>query len=202
MKKPFLLRLCAFAFGLLVLLWLSGFALFVDTIGAFVEPPIDNDLTPTEAIVVLTGGSERLATGLDLLKAGKGQKLFISGVYPGLTLSQVLAKKDVSQDLRNCCIVLGHAADNTVGNAEETRSWMQTEGFHSLRIVTAYYHMPRSILVFSALLPDSAITPHPVVSEGAKFEKWWTRWGTTSLFATEYNKYLFARLRVFLETLS
>ena len=46
--------------------------------------------------------------------------------------------------------MLGHAADNTLGNALETGAVDAAEGFHSLRLVTASYHMPRSLLEFCA----------------------------------------------------
>ena len=47
--------------------------------------------TSTEAIVVLTGGSERLEEGLNLLSERKAKKLFISGVYRGVEVSRLLA---------------------------------------------------------------------------------------------------------------
>jgi uncharacterized SAM-binding protein YcdF (DUF218 family) len=185
----------------LAALWLNGFLSFIDMIGGITEPVINDALSPTEAIVVLTGGSDRLTTGLELLAAGKGRKLLISGVHPGLTLNRVLAKYPVKQELRDCCIVLGHAADNTVGNAEETLAWMQAEKFHSLRLVTAHYHMPRSLMIFHELLPDMEIVPHPVIPDSVKLDDWWQTPHTASLLVMEYNKYLFARLRLWLETL-
>ena len=43
-------------------------------------PSPANAAGPTDAIVVLTGGHLRLHSGIDLLRDGKGQKLFVSGV--------------------------------------------------------------------------------------------------------------------------
>ncbi|MDD5586553.1 MAG: YdcF family protein [Alphaproteobacteria bacterium] len=180
--------------------WLSGLFHFTAQIRAFGEPVIDASLPATEAIVVLTGGSERLTTGLELLAAGKGRKLLISGVPANLTLDHILAKHPVAKDLRDCCIILGHAADNTVGNAEETYAWMKTEGFHSLRLVTAHYHMPRSLLVFGKMLPDVLIITHPVAPESVKLDAWWLHPGTASLLIMEYNKYLFAAGRDWVES--
>ena len=181
--------------------WLVGLFLFAAQIRAIGEPVIDASLPAADAIVVLTGGSERLTTGLELLTAGKGRKLLVSGVHQGLTLDRVLAKRPVSKQLRDCCIVLGHAADNTVGNAEETRLWMESEKFHSLRLVTAHYHMPRSLLIFHRNLPGIEIIPHPVAPDSVKLSQWWLRAGTASLLIMEYNKYLYALARAQVEML-
>ena len=181
--------------GVLLVAWTFGLVFFVTTIIDFTEPSITTAMKPTEAIVVLTGGSDRLSTGLELLTAGKGQKLLVSGVHPGSTLDQLLAKQAVPKDLRTCCIILGRTATDTIGNAAETTSWMRVEQFHSLRLVTAHYHMPRSLLIFREALPGIEIVPHPVSPESVKLTDWWQRPGTASLLVTEYNKYLFAALQ-------
>lgn len=187
--------------GLALAIWLAGFWTFVQQVKGYVEPVVDEALSPVEAIVVLTGGSERLSMGVELLRQGKGRKLFISGVYPGVGHGRVLAHDDVPEDLRDCCVVLGHAADNTFGNAVETLAFMKAEGFHSLRLVTAHYHMPRSLLLFHEILGDVEIVPHPVSPDTVDLAEWWRRPGTASLLFSEYNKYLFAQMRVALEVL-
>jgi uncharacterized SAM-binding protein YcdF (DUF218 family) len=102
----------------------------------------------------------------------------------------------VPPDLRACCIVLGHAAESTHGNAEETQIWMALENYHSLRLVTANYHMPRSLMVFRAAMPGIMIIPHPISPESVQLEHWWLRSGTASLLVTEYMKYLWAVIRL------
>src|SRR5260370_12195306 len=66
--------------GLLALaifvLWFGGLAYFVASSLSIRGDPS----TPTDAIVVLTGGRLRLETGLPLLAAGRAKKLFVSGV--------------------------------------------------------------------------------------------------------------------------
>lgn len=178
--------------GVIFTAWIVGLIMFVATVGGYNEPRIDDAMPPTEAIVVLTGGSERMTAGIELLSAGKGQKLLISGVYQKLTPDKLLANQRLSQDLRACCVVLGHSAADTIGNAEETRAWMNAEHYTSLRLVTAHYHMPRSLLLFHRLMPDIKIIPYPVTPESVKLTDWWLRSGTASLLVTEYDKYLFA----------
>lgn len=181
--------------GGLAALWLLGLMMFVETIKEYTEPPIAV-LEPADAIVVLTGGSERVSTGLELLEAGKGKKLFISGVHAGLTLRQLLDSVTAAQKKHDNRVVLGYAAATTIGNAEETDGWMKREGFASLRLVTANYHMPRSLMIFRAAMPDILIIPYPVVPDHVMLDQWWLHSGTANLLVTEYNKYLWAHLRL------
>src|SRR5690606_33278403 len=94
-----------------------------------------------------------------------------------------------------CCIVLGYAAESTEGNATETAAWMAKEKFRSLRLVTANYHMRRSLLEFQGVMPDVEVVPHPVFPDAVKQDRWWLWPGTALLITTEYMKYLVALAR-------
>ena len=194
-----LIRLAALLL-LLAAAWAGGLVWFAGTIAR--EPPATADLESlerTDAIVVLTGGSGRLSAGLDLLKAGLAKKLFVSGVYSSVDVKELLSLSQVSPDKVECCIVLGYAAADTVGNAYETADWMEEQGYASLRLVTANYHMRRSLLEFSMAAPRMVVVPHAVTPANVHLAEWW-RWpGTANLLATEYNKYLVALLRYQLE---
>jgi uncharacterized SAM-binding protein YcdF (DUF218 family) len=158
----------------------------------FVEslPAVDHSVAPTDAIVVLTGGSERVREGLELLRQGKGNKLFVSGVNPEVGLRELLRVSGKAPASANCCIVLGHRAATTLGNAEETALWMRKEGYKSLRLVTAWYHMPRSLLDFKRAMPGITIIPHPVFPTGGGPREWWAHEGPVLLLMREYAKFL------------
>jgi uncharacterized SAM-binding protein YcdF (DUF218 family) len=196
-----LIRAALLVLGFGAALWLLGLALFVEHIRSLDAATLDADPAPADAIVALTGGSERLHTGLELLNEGKGKKLFISGVHPGLSLEKILGGQTVAANLRDCCIVLGHTAESTEGNAEETQNWLAIEGYTSLRLVTANYHMPRSLLLFHALMPEMKIIPHPIAPESVLLDAWWRHSGTAALLINEYDKYLFARLGLWIGVL-
>ncbi len=155
---------------------------------------IDNMTQKTDAIVVLTGGADRLQSSVDLLLNGRAKKLFITGVG-----GKVKELGDLNLQLPknydpNCCIELGYRAEDTFGNAAEAAHWMQHHRYKSLRLVTAAYHMPRSLLEFRNAMPDAEIVPHPIFLNHVRTQEWW-RWpGTTLLVLGEYHKYLFARL--------
>jgi uncharacterized SAM-binding protein YcdF (DUF218 family) len=178
---------------LLALVWLVGLWRFAAGIPSDVTAPERQ----TDAIVVLTGGSLRVEGGLRLLAEGKAKKLFISGVYRGVDVTELLHVSRQSPDSVACCVVLGHAADNTLGNARETAQWMESEGYHSLRLVTASYHIPRSMLEFTRAMPDIEIVPNPVFPEFMQESPWWQSRRSVSLIASEYSKYLAALVRPF-----
>ena len=172
----------------------------------FATAPSVGDLTgPTDAIVVLTGGSQRLNSGIALLRDGKGQKLFVSGVNHHVHLEELLRSSgdrlEAAQEWASCCVVLGYQAVDTIGNASETAQWMQQQGFHSLRLVTAWYHMRRSLLEFDRAMPGIEIIPYPVFPDELNQEHWWMSPGAMLLLAGEYGKYLGALLRPVVERL-
>ena len=155
---------------------------------------------PTDAVVVLTGGPLRIREGLDLLEKGKAKKLFVSGVSRRVDLAELLRTAQTRPESVACCIALGHDAEDTTGNAAETRQWMEHEGFHSLRLVTANYHMQRSLLEFRYAMPDMTIVPNPVFPESFKRNHWWAWPGTFALIVSEYQKDLAAGARYWLIT--
>ncbi len=183
-------RLIGFAV-LFLGIWLVGLLWFAKTLPVSVATPA----RATDAIVVLTGGSGRVHQGLELLAQRRAKKLFISGVYRGVEVQELLGVSQQSPADLDCCIALGYEADSTRGNARETADWIREQGLSSLRLVTAAYHMPRSLLEFRRAMPGIEIVPHPVFPEHVKQRDWW-RWpGSASLIISEYNKYLVALAR-------
>ncbi len=177
--------------GLAVLALAAGFLWFVAHLPDSVAQPDRR----TDAIVVLTGGSGRVGRGLELLAQGRAEKLFVSGVYQGVDVAELLRVSRQDPEHLACCVALGYEAGTTEGNAVETAHWMREQGYRSLRLVTAAYHMPRSLLEFRRRMPQIEIVPHPVFPDHVKQDDWW-RWpGSTHLLVGEYGKYLVARLR-------
>jgi uncharacterized SAM-binding protein YcdF (DUF218 family) len=172
-------------------LWLAGLVYFATNLPQRVADPARR----TDAIVVLTGGSGRLRQAFELLEQDRAQQLFVSGVERSVEVAELLRINRIAPPELACCVVLGYKAGDTRGNALETAAWMGEQGFASLRLVTATYHMPRSLLEFRYAMPEIEILPHPVFTKSFKQADWW-RWpGSATLLASEYNKYLAAWLR-------
>lgn len=181
------------ATGLIVIgvAWFAGFIVFATTLPSDVNAPDRK----TDAIVVLTGGSLRLETGLQLLEAEQAEKLFVSGVHRGIDVAELMRASQQNPSRADCCLVLGYEADDTIGNARETADWMAKEGYTSLRLVTADYHMPRSLVEFQAAMPDVELLSHPVFPDHVKSALWYRYPGTALLIAGEYTKTLLAYIR-------
>lgn len=166
-----------------VALWLVGYGAFLVHVTNL--RPASN-LRVTDAIVVLTGGSNRIDQGLQLFAQGKSPQLFISGVFEDTTKNDITKRWNGEMTLPPCCITLGQEARSTIGNAAETKAWLESHGRSDIILVTANFHMPRALMEFKNALPDARIQPHPVKQPDVNFpEKWF--WFITFV---EYNKLL------------
>ncbi len=177
--------------GILLFIGL-GFVDFLSRVPPSEEKPSRN----ADGIVVLTGGSSRVSDALDLLSAGYGRRLLISGVHPTSGYSDIQRTLPDSQRLLTCCVDLDRSAVNTRSNATETRRWALERGFHSLIVVTSNYHMPRAIVELSHAMPDIELVPFAVVGDKWREEPWWTSGAALRLLLSEYAKYVFAQTRV------
>ncbi|MHC2467687.1 YdcF family protein [Bradyrhizobium embrapense] len=169
-----------------------GFIGFLSQLrGVETDPPHNAD-----GIVVLTGGSSRVSDAMELLAAGYGKRLLISGVHPTNDANDISRSVPDSQGLMRCCVDLDRSAVNTRSNAAETRRWAHERGFKSLIVVTSNYHMPRAIVELSHAMPDITLIPYAVVGDKWRDEPWWTSGGTFRLLLSEYAKYVAAEMRV------
>jgi uncharacterized SAM-binding protein YcdF (DUF218 family) len=176
----------------LVAAWAIGFVDFV----AGLPRPAERPHETTDAIVVLTGGSGRLDEGLTLLKRGRARRLLVSGVFRGVDVDGLLQLARRDTEGLSARIDLGHEAGDTRGNARETAHWMAAQGFASLTLVTAAYHMPRSLFEFRHAMPGIELVAHPVFPANVRLDAWWRSPGTAGLLASEYSKLLVARARI------
>ena len=149
-----------------------------------------------EGIVVLTGGALRINDAIELLAAGRGQRLLITGVNPTTHTAELARLTPRYGRLFSCCIDLDHSALNTSGNAIETRRWTRERGFRSLLVVTSAYHMPRAIAELSHELPDVALIEFPVLTERERAEPWWSNPTSARLVISEYLKFVYAVIRM------
>lgn len=177
---------------LMLALMAGGYMEFVDRISSY---PANSQ--KADAIIVLTGGSNRLARGMELLRNDRATRMLISGVNPDL--SDQGLKNALYQDSSDpaCCIFVGREAADTVGNAMETARWIMAGQYRRLHIVTSAYHMPRALLEFRRHLPDDAVLiPQPVQANRVHLDEWWQPNGSSVFLLTEYTKFLIGSLRL------
>lgn len=189
-----------FAFMLTICVgWGIGLLWFANSISSEAHLPEQ----PTDAIIVLTGGAERVTTGLFLLSHKLAHRLFISGVHEHVKIKDVLSQIPLHERTKidPTTIDLGYTAGNTIQNAQETAKWVRKNHIQTLRLVTANYHMRRSLLEFSQRLPNVHIIPHPISPKKFHGKTWWQWPGTFDLTIREYHKFIGALGRYYLRNL-
>jgi uncharacterized SAM-binding protein YcdF (DUF218 family) len=192
--RPLLWRIGRSAIVMCTVLMLAlaaGFWWFVGRLPAG-EIALDRN---ADGIVVLTGGASRISDAMELLAAGRGKRLLISGLNKATTSGEILRLNPDFEPIVSCCVDFDRSL-NTLGNAIETRRWAESRGFRSLIVVTSSYHMPRAIAEIAHQLPDVSLLPFPVVAEKQRAEPWWARGTTMKLMFSEYLKYVVAQMRI------
>ncbi len=173
--------------------YLAGFLVYVSEIPVR-SPPVPR----ADGIVALTGGMDRLSVATALLEKGAGKRLLITGVHIGITKDALRRLLHAGRKF-DCCADLGFQAANTRGNAKETTTWARAHNYKSLILVTASYHMPRSLIEFGAEMPGIKLVCYPVAPEHFNLRGWWHDPLTFSILQWEYVKFLgtLARLAIF-----
>lgn len=180
--KGYAIRLAA-VIGVVAALYAASFLLFVFTL-----PSHPSQTLKADAIVALTGGGARLDTAVALFEGGTGKRLLITGVNKIATKDNLRRLSDGGKRF-DCCADIGYAAEDTYGNAEEAAEWTHEHHYRSLIVVTANYHMPRTIRLFHSLMPDVKLISYPVEPADLNLSSWW-RPGTLHLLHNEYLKYM------------
>ena len=167
------------ALGFVLAVWLLGFAWFAATL-----PKPAPAAGKTDVIVVPTGGSGRIARGIELLRQGSAERLLVSGVFEDVKPREFAAQYGLSAREMDCCVVLGFAALDTRGNARETAEWISQGEYDSLRLVTSDWHMRRSRNELEQVLPERVEVIEDAVSSEPSL------W----MLFLEYHKWLASRL--------
>lgn len=168
----------------LFLVWLGGYIWYINELSLKKTNLTDK----TDAIVVLTGGQNRLDVAIKLLEDDYAGKLYISGVDEKVTRQELLALLNSRAELEECCIESGKEATDTVGNAIETMQWINKNNLQSLRVVTSLEHMPRAMVEFKRFMPNIKMIEHPVGS--------WRPENINYIYLSqEYSKYIISLIR-------
>jgi uncharacterized SAM-binding protein YcdF (DUF218 family) len=177
-------------FVVAIALFGAGLARFTDKLPHGAASP-----RAADAVVVLTGGENRVARAVELIAQGKGQRLLISGVNDHTSAAAIAKAIDENQDLFTCCIDIDRRARNTIGNAVEIARWVRVHHYRSLIVVTGAYHMPRALIELRRALPDIELIADPVLTPGLDLDAWWSDAHTMRVVLLEYTKYLASEVR-------
>jgi uncharacterized SAM-binding protein YcdF (DUF218 family) len=189
-------------------IWLgiAAMLLFLGSLPGIVDPIYDRAqgnavkrvaaaLPATDAIVVLGGAVsyvpgtvdyapewgdsvDRLLGGVELWRAGRSSRLFISGGLPN-TPSGALSEGEVAREfvialgVDPSAIVIFPSAENTVGEARVLRQGFGGD-LRSITLVTSAFHMPRASMVFRQF--GFAVEEFPVDLRLPLRRSWTERW--------------------------
>jgi uncharacterized SAM-binding protein YcdF (DUF218 family) len=163
-----------------------GLLIFVETL-----PKAPESIPHADGSVALTGGDARLDAAVGLLEHRAASRLLITGVYQTTTKDE-LARRFHGGHRFACCADIDYTAEDTHDNAEQAAEWAHRHGYRSVIVVTAQYHMPRSLAEFGSAMPDVHLIPYAVEPASVDMEAWWQKPGTLHLLRGEYDKYLAA----------
>ena len=173
-----------------LMFWLIGFLFFCLYALSFKYAPQMH----SDAIVVLTGGSNRINTGLKLIKEKKAEYMLISGVHKEVTKQKLFPS--VEPYILDK-ITLGYMALDTKGNAQEVNEWIKERNIKSILLVTSFYHMPRSIFEIQQLNKDIQIAPLPVFTKSFNNSVDWIKTRYAWLLFIEYHKVIYTRIKAY-----
>lgn len=177
------------------MLWVAAWISFLHDVPK--APTAGRDTT--DAIVVLTGGALRVEHGFKRLSEDSANWLLISGVGGDTNLEKLFETHTTSDvraaiDAKKPRIILDHMARTTRTNASETAMFARTHGITSIRIITANYHMPRSLLEMRYAMPNVKLVPDPVFPKGFTEYSWWHHGSSRNLLLSEFHKVWAVRL--------
>lgn len=162
------------------------------------QPNKINAYRNIDAIIVFTGGENRVQSGIDLISNNIGKKLFISGVNPDTNIFDISEQTLSDKDLLNCCIDLGKKANNTIENALESIDWIKNNNYKNIVIVTSNYHMKRSLFILRNFDRSINFIPHNVQSKFLQ-NKNITIYGKMKTIISEYVKLTYTRIYFLVE---
>ena len=140
MKKK-LLFICLGLISIAVILyWLKVPHLLI---GRYLAP--SDNLSRADAIVVVSGDSDRMRQAIDLYKQGYAPKLILSGAArDGITSNALAMHIEASQSgIPNEAVILEEKANNTYENALYTKEIVLSQGMQNIILVTSPYHQRR-----------------------------------------------------------
>lgn len=171
---------------------IGGFVRFAEDVANLKAPDISEK---SDAIVVLTGGKSRITEAVSLLKDGKANRLFISGVNPNISDNELLRVSGADKALFDCCIDIGKDAKDTIGNGKEIAQWASEQNYKTLIVVTNNYHMRRSLLELNSATSDIELIAYPVMNSEVKTENWYKDTPTLRTLINEFAKLNLAYFR-------
>lgn len=164
-------------------------------IGNYLSPT--DSLNQADAIVVVSGSSERVDHGIELYKKGLATKLIFSGAaQEGFSNALSMQRKAIQSGIPLAAILLEEKATNTYENALFSSEIIERENFKNIILVTSPYHQRRTFESFQIALKGKSVTIQnsPTEESNWKPNNWWIKEDMRRLTFTEIGKLAWSRI--------
>lgn len=138
-----------------------------------------------DAIIVLSGGLDRVSYGAQLYHAGYADKLILSGGGRGMK------PHALSLGVPDSAIIREEQSGTTFENAMFSLRVVQEHGYRSVLVVTSPYHTRRSGIIFNSFFQGIDVTFCPVPYDPDMTRTWWKRADSAKFVITEYLKLIY-----------
>lgn len=187
------LRIMWSAFILSVMIYAGGFLVFIAEYQRAALPTLKS----ADAIVVLTGGPDRIGEAVKLLADKHAPRLFISGVNEQTDEDDLIRTIPALQKFMTCCVTIDRDATNTHENAVQTIRWAKRNNYKSIILVTSHAHLPRALFEFRTSGGEMIEISPWRVGGPENPEDWWHDTQTIRAMLTEYTKLTGSALHYF-----
>jgi len=142
-----------------------------------------------DAIIVLSGGQERVEKAAELYKAGYAPSIILSNAKESTSSSGDMLQTAFNLGIPHDAIFTENAAESTYQNAEFTLPIMKEHDFKSAIVVSSDFHMRRVKLLFYSVYKKSEIELTYVGStSGYNAKRWWSDRKSRETTFNEYVK--------------
>ena len=154
------------------------------------------NLQHADAIIILSGDSERMPYGVKLYKLNYSDKIIMTRG------TEQLKEKAIELGVAPKDFIIEDKATTTYENALFSRDIMLQNNFTSAIVVSSPYHMRRAAWLFSRTFKNDNIMLlySPVDNSWFKPEKWWTNERGIHTVVNEYGKFIYYTFMFALET--
>ncbi|MEW9671316.1 YdcF family protein [Ammoniphilus sp. 3BR4] len=145
---------------------------------------LDEEPKKVDAIIILSGGSERLDKAMMLYQKGYADHLILSN---GLETN---LEEKARKHLPSSSIIMEDKARSTLDNAIYTKEIMIHHHFRSAIVVSSDYHMKRVKYLFEKAYEETNVELTYISSKSGFFKPllWWTSKSSIRVTVNEYLK--------------
>lgn len=191
-----LFKILAWLAGIAVLLVILGYLSLI-LLGGYLTP--SDNLSKSDVIVVLSGGTDRTEWGIKLYQDGWAPRLLFVGAAQdksGPSNAAAMRQEAVAAGIPETAIFTEDKSTNTLENAQFSKVILDQIGAKKFILVTSPYHQRRVFETFNYVYGNSGIeiinSPSGYSAWNAK--AWWEKPASSDVTISEVLKIMWAKL--------